>query len=95
MDKGTKVPVGHRCKGRGIDVLKETNTDTIIKGREFSGHALDQMQGRGYVPSIVEDVIMHPIKIMPGNKPDRTVYFGEKLKVILDKSGKVITVIHQ
>ena len=93
--KGTKVPVGRRGKGHGINVLKGTNTDTIINGRKFSGHALDQMQGRGFVPTVVEDVVKHPSKVVPGNTPGTTVYIGEKLKVILNKAGDVVTVIHQ
>ncbi len=95
IGKGTKVPVGRRGKAHGINVLKGTNTDTIINGRKFSGHALDQMQGRGFVPAVVEDVVKHPSKVVPGNTLGTTVYIGKKLKVILNKAGDVVTVIHQ
>ena len=35
------------------------NTPTVINGRAYSGHALDQMQGRGLVPSIAENTISY------------------------------------
>jgi len=95
IEKGAKVPVGRRGKGHGINVSKGTNTATIINGRKFSGHALDQMQGRGFVPAVVEDVVKHPSKVVPGNTPGTTMYIGKKLKVILNKAGDVVTVIHQ
>ena len=33
------------------------NVDSIIEGRTFSGHALDQMQDRGLVSSVVENAV--------------------------------------
>jgi hypothetical protein len=33
------------------------NADAAIGGRTFSGHALDQMQNRGLMPSVVENTI--------------------------------------
>ena len=88
-----KLPVGRR--GKEINVLPKTNSPTVINGRKFTGHSLDRMQGRGFTPSVVEDVIKHPTKILPGNKPGTRVYFGEKLKVILNEAGDVMTVIFQ
>ena len=35
------------------------NTATNINGREFTGHALDRMQDRGILPSVVDNAIMH------------------------------------
>jgi hypothetical protein len=36
---------------------KVRNEATTINGRDFSGHALDQMQNRGIMPSVVENTI--------------------------------------
>ena len=33
------------------------NAPEVIGGRTFSGHALDQMQNRGFMPSVVENAI--------------------------------------
>ena len=88
-----KLPLGRR--GKEINVLPKTNSPTVINGRKFTGHSLDRMQGRGFTPSVVEDVIKHPTKILPGNKPGTRVYVGEKLKVILNEAGDVMTVIFQ
>jgi len=38
-------------------VPKGTNTPTNINGIPYSGHALDQMQGRGLMPSVVKDAV--------------------------------------
>jgi hypothetical protein len=38
------------------------NADSVIGGRTFSGHALDQMQNRGLMPSVVENTIQHGVR---------------------------------
>ena len=53
------------------------------------------MQGRGFVPAVVEDVIKYPSKVIPGNTSGTTVYIGEKLKIVLNTAGDVVTVITQ
>ena len=53
---GAKAPVGR--SGNPMEVAPY-NTPTVINGRAYSGHALDQMQGRGLVPSIVENTISY------------------------------------
>jgi hypothetical protein len=88
-----KTPVG-----RSGNVLKVTknNIPTTIDGTKFTGHALDQMQSRGVIsPSAVIDVVKNPLKILPGNTPETTVFIKNNLKVITNKSGDIVTVIYQ
>jgi hypothetical protein len=92
-EKISKVPVGRR--GNPINVVEGTNLPTIINGRKFTGHALDSMQSRGFIPTIVENIIKHPTKVITGKTSGTTVYIGEKLKVVLNNAGDVITVIPQ
>jgi hypothetical protein len=92
-EKTSKVPVGRR--GNPINVVEGTNLPTIINGRKFTGHALDSMQSRGFIPTIVENIIKHPTKVITGKTSGTTVYIGEKLKVVLNNAGDVITVIPQ
>ncbi|WP_176358083.1 hypothetical protein [Mycobacterium persicum] len=49
------TPTGQR--GGPMDVRPGTNAPTTIDGRSFSGHALDQMQGRGIPVSVVENAL--------------------------------------
>ncbi len=49
------TPVGRL--GQPMNVPRGTNPGTTIGGRNFDGHAIDQMQGRGVVPSAVENTI--------------------------------------
>ncbi|HTV54196.1 MAG TPA: RHS repeat-associated core domain-containing protein [Terriglobia bacterium] len=77
-----------------INVAPGTNEGTTIGGRFYSGHALDQMQGRGLVPSVVEDTISTGSKTM-GNTPGTTVYTTSQAKVVLNSQGNVITAIPQ
>ena len=92
-----KLPVGR--KGAPLKEFTKgitRNTSTIINGRKFTGHALDQMQNRGILsPGAVLDVIKNPLKTMQGKKPNTTVFLGDKLKVVLNKFGDVITVVTQ
>ncbi|WP_139334007.1 DUF4258 domain-containing protein [Acidiphilium rubrum] len=67
-----------------------------INGREFSGHALDQMQNRGIPPSAVENAIK-PGNLFSTNEAKGTYGYFDKsndLRVITNiQSGRVVTVI--
>jgi hypothetical protein len=90
-DKDPSTPVGKR--GSPLDVADGTNKPEAIGGRDYGGHALDQMQGRGVTPTPVEDTIQNGTQT-PGNKPGRIVHTSQdgRLKVVTE-GGKVITVI--
>lgn len=67
---------------------------TTIGGREFSGHALDRMQGQGITPSVVESAVS-PDNAVAGKMPGTTAYYDamNDLTVITDAaSGRVVTV---
>ena len=48
-------PVG--SKRSPIEIQPGTNAPANIDGRDYTGHALDRMQGRGIPPSVVNDTI--------------------------------------
>lgn len=86
-----KLPVGR--SGNFIKVLTK-NSPTIIEGRKFTGHALDQMQSRGIIsPRAVLDVIDNPQQVFSGNRPGTTVFVKDNLKVVTNTVGDVVTVI--
>jgi len=67
----------------------------VIGGRLYSGHALDQMQGRGVPPSAVEDAIANG-QTSPGNQPGTMAYAGKNgIFVVTGSRGQVITVINK
>ena len=71
------------------------NTEREIDGRVFSGHALDQMQNRGVMPSVVKQAIEAGVAT-PGNKPNTKVFTDEQthIRVVVNsQTGKIITVI--
>ena len=43
--------------GEQVVIQDVRNAPAIINGRNFSGHALDQMQNRGIMPSVVENTL--------------------------------------
>ncbi|RMH78680.1 MAG: hypothetical protein D6681_19880, partial [Calditrichaeota bacterium] len=70
------------------------NTATEIGERRFSGHALDQMQNRGIMPSIVDNTIKTGITFP--TKPGTIGYFDpvNNIRIITNaENGTVITVI--
>jgi len=77
--------------GWEMPVAPGANAPGVIGGRAYSGHALDQMQSRGFVPSVVEDTIGLGV-----SAPSRgaTVYYGSanNVSVVLNSNGRVITV---
>ncbi len=89
-DVGASTPVGRR--GAPLDVQPGTNAGTKIGDRWYTGHALDQMQGRGAVPSVVEDTISSGRK-SPGNLPNTVKYSTSQADVVTNTRGDVVTVI--
>jgi RHS repeat-associated protein len=85
------TPVGR--KGSPMDVTPGTNTPLNIGGRDYTGHALDQMQGRGLNSSVVENTIQNGQSI-PGKIPGTTAHYDSvnNVTVITDTvSGRVVT----
>jgi hypothetical protein len=93
QEKDPSTPWGRRKNP--IDVEPGTNRPTNIGGRDYSGHALDQMQGRGVPPTAVEDAIKNG-RSRPGNKPGTTVHEGNNgVTVVTGSGGRVVTVINK
>lgn len=70
------------------------NQPTTIGGRDYSGHALDQMQNRGATPSVVENTIKTGTPI-PGNTLNEIEYVDtiNGVNVVVDAAtGRVVTV---
>ena len=90
-DKDASTPTGRR--GNPIEVEPGTNEPTNIGGRDYTGHALDRMQGRGVPPSAVEDAIQNG-RPSSGNQPGTTVHTGSNgVTVVVGSGGQVVTVI--
>ena len=70
------------------------NQATTISGRQFTGHALDQMQNRGFMPSVVENTIKQGTTFP--TRAGTTGFYDSvnNVRVITDSaSGRVVTVI--
>jgi len=94
-DKDPSTPTGQR--GSPMDVPKGSNEPATIDGRDYSGHALDQMQGRGIPPAAVDDAIRNgnsrPDKIFPDTRTEHTSPDGRVVVITDTGSGRVVTVI--
>ena len=69
------------------------HADEIINGREYTGHAIDQVQNRGLVPSVVEDAIQNGRRSadpIPGRTRN---YSPDNNVTVITEGDKVITVI--
>ena len=77
--------------GWEMTVARGTNKPTTIAGREYSGHAIDQMQGRGLVPSVVEDAVTNGVR-SPGYGGKTLFYSSDNnVTVVLNPQGRVVT----
>jgi RHS repeat-associated protein len=95
-DVPASTPVGRSGKPLQVAIPDEPpiNAPGNVYGRDYSGHAFDQMQGRGIPPSAVENTIQTG-QPFPGNKPNTTGYYDpvNNLTAITDSaSGRVVTV---
>ena len=84
------APIGRR--GNPIDVAPGTNSPATIGGRQYTGHALDRMQGRGIMPRSVDDVIANSPAV-PGADGSFIHYSStNNISVVLNADGSVRTV---
>lgn len=86
------TPVGRRSSP--IEVQAGANASTIILGRQYSGHAIDRLQGRGIPPSAVENAISTGQQL-PGSRSGTTLYYDpvNELTVVTNTvTGRIITV---
>ncbi|MBN1281831.1 MAG: hypothetical protein JW985_02575, partial [Alphaproteobacteria bacterium] len=91
-EKSPKTPIGR--KGNPLEVTPKTNQPTIIDNQPYSGHALDQMQSDGIMPTVVKN-ITNTIKPTSGNKPGTFVYYDpiNNVSVVTNaKTNNVMTV---
>jgi outer membrane biosynthesis protein TonB len=93
-DKNPSTPTGQR--GSPIEVAPGTNQPTTIGGRDYTGHSLDRMQGRGVPPAAVEDAIQNgssrPDKQYPDSRTEHRSPDGRVVVITDTGSGRVITV---
>lgn len=86
--------LGH--KGFELQNLQAVrNAPATIEGRQYAGHALDQMQNRGIMPSVVENTISTG-RSFAGKRAGTTGHFDavNNVQVIVNSaSGRVVTVI--
>jgi hypothetical protein len=91
------TPVGRRGNPLNVAVPEgrtALNSPTTINGRQFSGHAIDRLQGQGIPPSVVEGAI-RPGNAIPGKVAGTTAYYdsANNITVVTDTaSGRVVTV---
>jgi RHS repeat-associated protein len=69
------------------------NVPTTIGGRQYTGHALDQMQGRGLTPSVVEDTLARGVRT-PG-RDGASIFTTDQARVIVNPNGSIKTVYGQ
>ncbi|WP_437983585.1 FG-GAP-like repeat-containing protein [Sorangium sp. So ce117] len=91
------TPVGRR--GQQVtfpnpSAPKPRNAPTTLLGRDFSGHALDRMQERGFTPSVVQNAIEHGVATPQAGRG--TIIYRDpvnKFNVSVDATnGRVVTV---
>ncbi|WP_036288262.1 RHS repeat-associated core domain-containing protein [Methylosinus sp. PW1] len=93
-DPGQPASAPFGRSGNPINVVPGTNAPASINGIDYTGHALDQMQGRGLTPSVVGNTIGQGTAYPTGT--GTTGYYDavNNVRVIINSvTGKVITVI--
>jgi hypothetical protein len=72
--------------------ISGANSDAVVDGLAFKGHALDRMQGRGIPQSAVRQALDNPS--VPGRYPGTYVHYDEinNISVVIDDAGVVRTV---
>lgn len=71
----------------------QTKNSSIVDGIKYTGHAFDQMQADGIMPSVVKDVIDN-VKPTKGKNPGTNAYYSpiNNVTVITNAKGEIVTV---
>lgn len=85
------IPAGSRRSPMNVPGIPPQNAASTINGVRYTGHALDQMQGRGLTPSVIENTLKFGRRY-PGKKRGTTVVETSEVRVIVNRRGHVITV---
>jgi RHS repeat-associated protein len=91
IDDAARVPVG--SLRHPMSVVGRPNIPGTIGGRKYTGHALDQMQGRGIPPSVVEDTLARGTRT-PG-RGGAMVFTTNQARVVVNPNGSIKTVMGQ
>lgn len=83
FDDGSSASYGGEMR-----VPRGTNAPGEVGGRQYSGHAFDQMQGRGIPSSVVDDAITSGQNLGGG------IFYSSanNVSVVVNSQGRVITV---
>jgi hypothetical protein len=92
VDNATHASTRTGRRGNPIDVARGTNAPATIGERRYTGHALDQMQGRGLTPTVVENAIEHGAR-EAGNRTGTFVHTFDNVQVVVNGAGDVVTAI--
>ncbi|MGH9268008.1 MAG: hypothetical protein ACRD0D_07515 [Acidimicrobiales bacterium] len=88
-DDLARLPVGRR--GSPMDVPRGTNSPATIGGRQYGGHALDEMMSEGFTPSVVDDAIRFGQSATGAS--GRVAYYSSANNVtVIVENGRVVTV---
>ena len=75
---------------------KHRNIPTEIRGRFYSGHALDQMQNRGFTPSIIEEIAQNGSRVVDTRQGTVDYYDAiNNIKLVLNTDGEVVTIFYK
>jgi hypothetical protein len=88
VDDAARLPVGQL--GNPMQVPGPQNLPTVINGRSYTGHALDQMQGRGLMPSVVEDTISTGVQ--SAGRDGAQIFTTGQARIIVNPNGSIKTV---
>jgi hypothetical protein len=94
VNRGTSFAGSKRAPLDYAPYQRIRNESTIINGRKYTGHALDRMQDRGLMPSVIENTINTGC-ISPADFPGGLEYYDSvnKIRAIVGKNGQIITII--
>jgi RHS repeat-associated protein len=86
------TPTGQR--GNPMKIQRGTNSPDIINGRSYSGHAIDEMQSDGIVPSVVDEAVEAGTQTTSTKDASVTIHysFSNNVSVAVGSDGTVITV---
>ena len=70
------------------------NESAVINRRKYTGHALDRMQDRGLMPSVVENAIQNNIGL-PNKVAGRVQFYDSMNNIsVVTENGEVVTILY-
>jgi phage-related protein (TIGR01555 family) len=92
----SKKSIDTEAQKRYANILLNCKTSDGVKIKRLIGHSVDRAEERNVSPEQIKDILQNNDVTYPGNKPHRTVYVKNGIRIVVDYAdGSIVSVVKE